>query len=330
MAGRTPKPWFRASRGEWYVQIKGETHRLGPDEEEANRKFHLLMAGETPEPEEQNRDWLFASEVADRFLSFLKEERSSATLHWYWQYLGPFRDRFMMMRSDAMSRENVKQWVNSKWPTAPSRRAALRSVKAAFRWAVDEELIPYSCVASMRLPGQEAREHFASRDDFKAVLAAVKDKSLADLIKFIWLTGARPQEVTTIEWPHVDLKNRRIVLPPKLVKGKKKVRVIYLSPEALKLVKSKKGEGKLFKTLRGKPYSKDIVRSRFKRLEKKVGFRFCMYHFRHGFAHRSMAAGNDVLTVSTLLGNSPQTLSRVYAHMNQADQHLRAALKKTK
>ena len=46
---RIPKPWFRDDRQTWFVTIRGERHNLGPDEQEAKRRFHQLMA-EKPKP----------------------------------------------------------------------------------------------------------------------------------------------------------------------------------------------------------------------------------------------------------------------------------------
>jgi hypothetical protein len=39
-----PKPWFRASRGVWYVELQSKQHNLGPDQEAAFRTYHELMA----------------------------------------------------------------------------------------------------------------------------------------------------------------------------------------------------------------------------------------------------------------------------------------------
>jgi hypothetical protein len=41
---RSPKPWYRDDRQAWFVTIRGERHNLGPDEQEAKREFHELMA----------------------------------------------------------------------------------------------------------------------------------------------------------------------------------------------------------------------------------------------------------------------------------------------
>ena len=48
-----PTPFFRKSRSRWYVQINGRQINLGPDKEEAFRRYHQLMAeaaSENPAP----------------------------------------------------------------------------------------------------------------------------------------------------------------------------------------------------------------------------------------------------------------------------------------
>ncbi|QDT57043.1 site-specific tyrosine recombinase XerC [Caulifigura coniformis] len=331
MAGRIPKPWFRKARGEWYVTVRGVKHRLGPDKAEADRQCLLLRAGQEPLPKVSGRGWLYASEVADRFQCWVKAERSQATLDWYCQYLQPFKKQFVVAKADDLTIDAVRNWVNGQWSSQASRRAALRSVKAAFRKAAEEHGL-VSPLSQLKLPGETAREYVVSRDEFKTVLAAISDASFADLVRFVWITGCRPQEAFRLEDQHVDLKKARIVFPKWKSKGKAYARVIWLPPEAAKILRRLLGSGGLlFRTKAGKPYTKDITRMRFRTLEKTLGFRYCLYHFRHGFAHRSLAAGNDALTVATLMGHrSTQTLAKTYAHLNQADDHLRSALRKSR
>jgi hypothetical protein len=38
-----PKPFFRARRGLWYVQIEGKQFNLGPDKDAAFKTYHGLM-----------------------------------------------------------------------------------------------------------------------------------------------------------------------------------------------------------------------------------------------------------------------------------------------
>ena len=47
---RPPKPWHWKQRNVWCVYINGKKHILHPDEEEAHRLFHAIMA----KPPEEN------------------------------------------------------------------------------------------------------------------------------------------------------------------------------------------------------------------------------------------------------------------------------------
>ena len=39
-----PKPFFRAKKNRWYVELDGKQINLGPDEGSARTKYHDLMA----------------------------------------------------------------------------------------------------------------------------------------------------------------------------------------------------------------------------------------------------------------------------------------------
>ncbi len=39
-----PKPFYRAYRSSWYVQLGGIQKNLGPEKVEAFRRYHALMA----------------------------------------------------------------------------------------------------------------------------------------------------------------------------------------------------------------------------------------------------------------------------------------------
>ena len=43
-----PKPFFRPSRGLWYVQIRGKQINLGPDQDAAFQRYHDLMRQPKP------------------------------------------------------------------------------------------------------------------------------------------------------------------------------------------------------------------------------------------------------------------------------------------
>lgn len=41
--GRKPRPWFRSGRGTWCVVLNGKHHDLGPDRDEAGKRFAEML-----------------------------------------------------------------------------------------------------------------------------------------------------------------------------------------------------------------------------------------------------------------------------------------------
>ena len=75
-----PKPWYRPSRGLWYVTNRGKQQNLGPDQEEAFRRYHELMA----RPAETTRPPAAAVLViTDKFLEWCRQHRAHETYEWY-------------------------------------------------------------------------------------------------------------------------------------------------------------------------------------------------------------------------------------------------------
>lgn len=75
----------------------------------------------------------------------------------------------------------------------------------------------------------------------------------------------------------------------------------------------------------------EAVRKLLKVKRREAGpKRLCLYNFRHTFATRSLQSGVDALTTAILLGHrDPSTLAKVYSHLTQSPEYLKAALKKS-
>ncbi len=76
-----PKPFHRANRGLWYVQIDGKQHNLGPDKDEAFRRYHQLMQAPAPVAS------TLVAGVIDGFLEWTKQHRAPRTFEWYLDFL---------------------------------------------------------------------------------------------------------------------------------------------------------------------------------------------------------------------------------------------------
>ena len=69
-----PKPFYRADRNLWYVQVYGKRRNLGHDKDEAFRRYHQIM--QAPKPVAST----LAAGVIEGFLDWTEEHRAPRTL----------------------------------------------------------------------------------------------------------------------------------------------------------------------------------------------------------------------------------------------------------
>ena len=145
-------------------------------------------------------------------------------------------------------------------------------------------------------------------------------------LTFIWETGCRPQEIRVIEWRHRD--GDKIILELTNSKGKKYNRVIYLNEAARAIFdRLSKRTGPIFRNSKGKPWTANSVRCRFKTLKRKMKMPdLCATTLRHSWATNSLKNGMDSTTASILMGHrDPSTLIRNYQHLTKDHEYLAKA-----
>jgi integrase/recombinase XerC len=330
---RIPKPWFREDRNAYFVTIRGERHNLGSDKEEADRLFHELMA-KKPEPKKtKSPDGLTIAEVFEKFLEWCQKHRASRTYDWYHDHIQAFVDFFNRSKEVLavdLKPFHVVEWVDSHDTWSPAyRRGAIVAIQRAFNLTESLGYIPLSPIKKIPKPQAQRREQVVSPEEWAKIRDHYKEGDCFRLLlEFGWETGCRPQESKKIEARHVDLANKRVVFPKEESKGKKRIRVILMTPRAEEIVRQLlKPKGLLFLNEDGNPWTAYAMSCRFKRLKKTLGVKYAAYSIRHGFCQRKLEEGNDHLTVAALMGHANgQMVSQVYSHMNQADEHLRKAL----
>ena len=93
---KLPLPFFRAKRNRWSVQLAGKQINLGPDEAEAYRRYHRLMADremvDAPAAAvaAPPGGWLVC-EVLDAYLDWCESNRSPRTYAGHRWHLQRFR-----------------------------------------------------------------------------------------------------------------------------------------------------------------------------------------------------------------------------------------------
>jgi hypothetical protein len=112
MAGRKPKPWFRVSKGAWFVCIGGKQINLGKDKDEAFRTFHRRMA-EQGQEEVKPSSAVTVAELAGRYLADAQRRLKRNTLRVTKGFLDDFAQRHGSMASAKVRRLHAEQWVKA-------------------------------------------------------------------------------------------------------------------------------------------------------------------------------------------------------------------------
>jgi integrase len=277
---------------------------------------------------------LTVAAVLDKFLAWCQKHRAPRTYDGHLWHLQRFIDHLpeaVRLAADDLRPHHVAAWVDAHpdWGCT-YRRNAITSVQRAFLWAEKLGYIARSPVRNVEKPMPDRREQVITPEEFRRLLAAVKGSHFHDLLEFCWETGVRSHKAKVIEARHFNPARGRLEIPPKEAKGRNRWRVVYLTPRAAEIVTRLAGthpEGPILRNRSGRPWTTFAVNCRFCRLQGKLGTKYALGALRHSFCQRLLERGVDHVTVAALLGHKDAAMvSRVYAHMNQADGHLRRAL----
>jgi len=319
---RVPQPWFRKSTRSWYVQMDGRQVPLGRDKEEAQRKYHSLMAGRRNGQSIKRVD-----ELLDEYLEHVNRNQKPGTYRLYKHYYKTLLSTIPAKRVHDLCPHDVQRWLDAKGWNVTTRKIAVKAVKAAFNWGVRQGLIPASPLIGLRTPAGMARDVLVTPEQWKKIAQAAKD-DLRDILAFLRETGCRPQEARIIEAGHV--RGDHVILPKVDSKGLKYNRVIWLTPAAEAIIKrlsAERSEGKLFRNTWGRPWSTGRLNGRCAGL--KLGFPFFPYALRHTWITEALERGVDPVTLAILAGHRDTTMiCRTYQHLARVPGHLKASLLK--
>lgn len=333
---RTPKPWFREDRNAYFVTIRGVRHNLGPDKDEADRRFHELMAAR-PDAPLAAPTGPTCVEVFDKFLDWCERHREKRTFEWYRDHIQDFVTRAAetaLNPAADLKPFHVVEWADAHadWGAA-YRRGGIVAIQRPFNWAEKLGYITANPVKHIEKPKPPRRENAVTKEDWKRIKAHYPDGDpFVLLLEFSWESGCRPQESKRIEARHIDLPRSRVVFPKEEAKGKRRARVIHLTQTAARILAvlvRERPAGPVFVNEDGRPWTAQAMSCRFGRLKKHLGVKFAAYDFRHGFAERLLESGADHLTVAELMGHADgKMVATVYSHLHRAEGHLRDTLTK--
>lgn len=320
------KPWFRSGRG-WYVEVAGKQIKLGDDRDEAFKRYHQLMAGEAA-------SGTMVCEIVSEFLAWCRRHRAPGTHRWhkircesFWDHLKANNLHFLDVA--ALKPLHLDGWIAVHPTWNPGMvRGALQSVCRAMRWAKKLGRITESPLAGVEKPPVGRRNNPITPEAFAKILEHVKDEPFRDLLVTAWETGARPQELVRVEARHFE--GDRWVFPAEEAKGKKRIRVVHLTPAAQEITARRAKQwpkGPIFRNRRGRPWHPWAVNCRFCRLKEKLGRKFALADVRHSFVTQLLKAKVDPITIGALCGHADLSMiARTYQHVSEDSEHLQKAL----
>lgn len=336
---RPSKPWYRSFNDTWYVCLNGKQIPLvqgKANKKEAERVFHRLMAGETPQFAKPTDLRVVA--VLDLFLEHAHTHNAPRTYYWYRNFLQDFSNRCGNLRVEELKPFHVSRWLDahSDWGTA--RWGAITAVKRAFNWAVDEGLLGDSPVKKLKKPPMPARDRFLTVQERGKIVDNYRHNDpFRDFLFAMEQTGCRPGELAVVTAADVDLVRGAWVLDEhKTVSKTAEQRVIILTAAMLALTQTlmaKHPEGPLFRNAYGDPWTGNAIRCRFRRVRQKLqlGDDLVAYLYRHAVCTDLLESGAGIAQVAEILGHKgTDMIMRHYSKLRDRHEHLRDQLQRAR
>ncbi|HBI44461.1 MAG TPA: hypothetical protein DDY78_16650 [Planctomycetales bacterium] len=219
------------------------------------------------------------------------------------------------------------QWTRRRW---------CGTIKRPFNEAAKLGLIarsPFQAVTEKR--GGRGRD--LSWAEFRSLLR-VASPTMRRVLLFLRWSGARPEELRTLEWPHIDFAARRIVkrLHKTVHAGTEpRPRVIQLNSHLIRLllwIKRNHPHGGrwVFVNSFGGQWRTHAICKNIRHYREKAGLPgdVKLYGCRHAFCTEAILNGLDLATVAELAGHRSIVTTQTYLHLAGKTDHLQSAIER--
>lgn len=229
--------------------------------------------------------------------------------------------------------EELERWADRPEWSASTRCTYLGTVQTMLRH--------HRVSLPVKKPHKESRGDtcILTDEQFATVLEDVERcrgprGDLADLLRILRETGARPQEVSRLTAADVDWENCCVRHRKHKTKAKTgRDRVIHFNAAAMGVLRAARlrhPEGFLFPTRSGRHYTPEVLVRRMLTVSKRVGFRAIAYGLgRHSFATNALAQGIPDAIVAELLGHRGTAMLQFhYSHLGSQARVLKDAVER--
>lgn len=320
----------------WYTRYRGKQIALGPDEKFARREHHRIQleARLRASPVKQ----ITLSSLIVDFLEWQAEHRSTATYTQHRMYLLSFLETVSPgMRPSELKRGDVYDWID-RYDGDGAKRQAIGSVNTCLNWAMERDEIEANPIAKIKKPAKGSRDTTLTKKQRESIYRAIDEPEFLDLFTILDQCGIRPEEARILTAKHLRISQGTAELPAaehKTGSKTKKPRVIYLSPDAIKILirlSKKRKTGPLLRHPDGSEWTRHTIHSRFRKLRREVkGLpeNLSAYISRHTYVTDLIGAGVSDSVIAEMAGHAdPTMVQRIYGHVRERRGVVNAAAKK--
>jgi integrase len=204
-----------------------------------------------------------------------------------------------------------------------------RTARAMFYWAIGRDLMERNPAVGIELPRRPMVGRFLTLDEAKRMLVTLAELERIGAvnpqhgaaIRLLLYTGARRSEICGLHWSEIDHVHRRLVLPPERCKtgGKTGERRIPLNEPAIQILANLPKDAALVF-----PAERTNVRGHMTGLDKSwKKLRAAadlgsprLHDLRHSFASFALANGENIVSISAVLGHSGIRTTQRYLHLH--------------
>ncbi|MGE4479292.1 MAG: tyrosine-type recombinase/integrase [Deferribacterales bacterium] len=314
---------FKRENGTWYIQFeRGNKKSLKTKNKlEAQRIYNEYVKQAMDGKIVNLHNSEFLSEFKESCLDDIKATKSAA----YHTSMTYSLDAFLDITGDKeiskLTKRDMAKFVEHRLASGKSKTTVnidIRNVKSALSKAVEWELIsknPMHGYKQLRIDRKAPA--FLTMEDIPKVADKIEHPVVKQAFYFYLLTGCRREEIISLTWKDIDLKNNRIHIK----KTKTHLdRHIPINSNLKSMIESIEHRvGYLFPgRCKGKHINKDTMTHLIKKALTEAGFGHMRLHdLRHTFA--SLLAMNNIplKAIGELLGHTDSRTTEIYAHLTK-------------
>jgi integrase len=204
--------------------------------------FGKVADGKDPANEKAEKRLLASHTLGAKIADYLAAKQASMKPRSYSETKRHLENHWKPLHGLALAsigRANVAAQVSTiakdSGPVAANRSRA--SLSAFFRWAIGEGLCDHNPVAGTNKQEENGeRKRSLSDAEAAAVWLAAPENDYGRIAQLILLTGCRRDEIGSLQWPEIDLKEKTIALPAERTKNKQP-HLVPLSDMAVAVLK---------------------------------------------------------------------------------------------